>query len=86
MDFTGISQKMDTLKEQVMINQFVMAAGCVPDQARQLLQKAHWEFEVCFTFSVLLYHGDMYVVLVSCGALVCVSTDPSLNTSHATTE
>lgn len=45
-DFARNSRKMDNLKQQVMINQFVMAAGCVPDQARQLLQKAHWEFEV----------------------------------------
>lgn len=40
---------MDNLKQQVMINQFVMAAGCVPDQARQLLQKAHWEFETALS-------------------------------------
>lgn len=38
--------KMDALKEQAMINQFVMAAGCARDQARQLLQAAHWQFEV----------------------------------------
>ena len=38
--------KMDTLKEQAMINQFVMAAGCARDQAKQLLQAAHWQFEV----------------------------------------
>jgi hypothetical protein len=37
---------MDTLKEQVMINQFVLAAGCARDQAKQLLQSAHWQFEV----------------------------------------
>ncbi|PIK39264.1 putative UBA-like domain-containing protein 1 [Apostichopus japonicus] len=40
---------MDSLKQQVMINQFVMAAGCVPDQARQLLQKAHWQFETALS-------------------------------------
>lgn len=38
---------MDTaLREQVMINQFVLAAGCAREQAKQLLQSAHWQFEV----------------------------------------
>lgn len=37
---------MDSLREQVMINQFVVAAGCAHDQARKLLQAAHWQFEV----------------------------------------
>lgn len=37
---------MDSLREQVMINQFVLAAGCARDQAKQLLQAAHWQFEV----------------------------------------
>lgn len=34
------------LREQVMINQFVLAAGCAREQAKQLLQAAHWQFEV----------------------------------------
>lgn len=38
--------QMDSLREQVMINQFVVAAGCAHDQAKQLLQAAHWQFEV----------------------------------------
>ena len=38
--------KMDGLRQQVMINQFVMAAGCARDQAKQILQAAQWEFEV----------------------------------------
>lgn len=37
---------MDELKHQVMINQFVVTAGCASDQAKQLLQAAHWQFEV----------------------------------------
>lgn len=38
---------MDTpLREQVMINQFVLAAGCAREQAKQILQSAHWQFEV----------------------------------------
>lgn len=40
---------MDSLREQVMINQFVLAAGCARDQAKQLLQAAHWQFEVSTT-------------------------------------
>ena len=35
-----------SLCPQVMINQFVMAAGASREQARQLLQSAHWQFEV----------------------------------------
>uniref|UniRef100_A0ABD2XL31 C2H2-type domain-containing protein n=1 Tax=Trichogramma kaykai TaxID=54128 RepID=A0ABD2XL31_9HYME len=36
----------NTLREQVMINQFMLAAGCASEQAKQLLQAAHWQFEV----------------------------------------
>lgn len=39
---------MENLREQVMINQFVMAAGCPRDQAVQILQAAQWQFEVKF--------------------------------------
>lgn len=42
-----MSVNMDELKHQVMINQFVLTAGCAADQAKQLLQAAHWQFEVC---------------------------------------
>ncbi|NWT52206.1 UBAD2 protein, partial [Erythrocercus mccallii] len=34
---------MEELRHQVMINQFVLAAGCAADQAKQLLQAAHWQ-------------------------------------------
>lgn len=37
---------MENLREQVMINQFIMAAGCTRDQAVQILQAAQWQFEV----------------------------------------
>jgi type II secretory pathway pseudopilin PulG len=48
---------MDSLREQVMINQFVLAAGCARDQAKQLLQAAHWQFEVFLTtFSFIIIH------------------------------
>ncbi|CAH1638701.1 unnamed protein product [Spodoptera littoralis] len=38
-----------TLREQVMINQFVLAAGCAQEQAKQLLQAAHWQFETALS-------------------------------------
>lgn len=38
---------MDELRHQVMINQFVLTAGCAADQAKQLLQASRWQFEVC---------------------------------------
>ncbi|KAJ7362145.1 UBA-like domain-containing protein 2 [Desmophyllum pertusum] len=41
--------EMDALKEQVMINQFVSAAGCAREQAKQLLQAAHWQFETALS-------------------------------------
>ncbi|XP_032442413.1 UBA-like domain-containing protein 2 isoform X2 [Xiphophorus hellerii] len=40
-----MSVNMEELRHQVMINQFVLAAGCAADQAKQLLQAAHWQFE-----------------------------------------
>ncbi|TRZ03038.1 hypothetical protein DNTS_028679 [Danionella cerebrum] len=40
-----MSVNMDELRHQVMINQFVLTAGCAADQAKQLLQAAHWQFE-----------------------------------------
>nr|XP_055040753.1 UBA-like domain-containing protein 2 isoform X2 [Misgurnus anguillicaudatus]XP_055041212.1 UBA-like domain-containing protein 2 isoform X2 [Misgurnus anguillicaudatus] len=42
-----MSVNMDELRHQVMINQFVLTAGCAADQAKQLLQAAHWQFEMC---------------------------------------
>ena len=43
--FTLKKTEMDSLREQVMVNQFVLAAGCAREQARQLLQSSHWNFE-----------------------------------------
>nr|XP_048313004.1 UBA-like domain-containing protein 2 [Myodes glareolus] len=34
---------------QVMINQFVLVAGCAADQVQQLLQAAHWQFETALS-------------------------------------
>ncbi|XP_042778738.1 UBA-like domain-containing protein 1 [Panthera onca] len=45
----AMSVNMDELKHQVMINQFVLTAGCAADQAKQLLQAAHWQFETALS-------------------------------------
>lgn len=50
-----MSVNMDELRHQVMINQFVLTAGCAADQAKQLLQAAHWQFEVIEERCVLLF-------------------------------
>lgn len=36
-----------SLRESVMINQFVLAAGCSREQAAQILAQAGWQFQVC---------------------------------------
>lgn len=46
---TFVFPRMESLREQVMINQFVAAAGCARDQAKQLLQAAHWQFETALS-------------------------------------
>ncbi|GLD48847.1 UBA-like domain-containing protein 2 [Lates japonicus] len=45
----AMSVNMDELRHQVMINQFVLTAGCAADQAKQLLQAAHWQFETALS-------------------------------------
>ncbi|XP_063097863.1 UBA-like domain-containing protein 2 isoform X2 [Cavia porcellus] len=45
----AMSVNTDELRHQVMINQFVLAAGCAADQAKQLLQAAHWQFETALS-------------------------------------
>ncbi|XP_023237394.1 UBA-like domain-containing protein 1 [Centruroides sculpturatus] len=37
------------LREQVMINQFVLVAGCGKEQAKQFLQASHWQFETALS-------------------------------------
>jgi len=46
-----MSQKMDNngLREQVMINQFVLAAGCSRDQAAAILAQASWQFQTALS-------------------------------------
>jgi hypothetical protein len=47
----------NALKEQVMINQFVLAAGCPRDQAAAILVQAGWQFQVLFHGCRLLNGG-----------------------------
>lgn len=42
-----LTPEMENLKEQVMINQFIIATGCHSEQAKQLLQASKWQFQVC---------------------------------------
>lgn len=46
-----MSQNMENngLREQVMINQFVLAAGCSRDQAAQILAQASWQFQTALS-------------------------------------
>lgn len=44
--FFVLERNMDALREQVMINQFIMVAGCAREQAKQILQASQWQFEV----------------------------------------
>ena len=44
--FFVLEENMDALREQVMINQFIMVAGCAREQAKQILQASQWQFEV----------------------------------------
>lgn len=58
-------QNVDSaLKEQVMINQFVLAAGCSLDQARQMLVDAQWQFERAlsnfFQEAPCCHHGNLH--------------------------
>lgn len=66
---------MDSLREQVMINQFVMAAGCARDQAKQLLQATHWQFEVCSNAIAYVQYLAMpkVVIRVFVSVHVCVT-------------
>lgn len=46
---------METLRKEVMINQFVLAAGCAREQAKTLLHNAQWQFEVSQIFYTYFY-------------------------------
>lgn len=49
-----VKLKMDDLKHQVMINQFVLAAGCLSHEAKTYLKSSHWQFEAALS----LYFGE----------------------------
>lgn len=51
--FLHVLTKMDALRQQAMINQFVNVAGCAVDQAKKLLQAGNWQFEVGFMFVLI---------------------------------
>ena len=59
---------MENLREQVMINQFVMAAGCTRDQAVQILQAAQWQFEVSI-FACSLAAMSGFLLGHHCGSI-----------------
>lgn len=40
---------MEQLKQQLLVSQFVLAAGCATDQAEQLLRAAHWQYETALS-------------------------------------
>jgi hypothetical protein len=42
------------LREQVMINQFVLAAGCSRDQAAAILTQANWQFQVHISIVIVV--------------------------------
>lgn len=66
---------MDNLREQVMINQFVLVAGCHAERAKQLLSAAKWQFEVCIGvwFAVLVH-------AIACRSKQCETTDTGFRT------
>ena len=54
---------MDSLKQQVMMNQFMFATGCQMDQAKQFLVASKWQFEVCFRFRMLFIFKMAHVYI-----------------------
>jgi len=50
----SLQPTMDNLREQVMVNQFVLVAGCHAEQARKLLSAAKWHYEVRAFFLFLV--------------------------------
>ena len=49
-DSTRMDSNTEILRRQIMVNQFVNAVGCSPDQASQILQSAQWHLEVSRLF------------------------------------
>ncbi|KAM4698535.1 UBA-like domain-containing protein 1 [Rhinophrynus dorsalis] len=44
-----MSADMEQLKQQLLVSQFVLAAGCATEQAEQLLRAAHWQYETALS-------------------------------------
>ncbi|XP_075686859.1 UBA-like domain-containing protein 1 isoform X2 [Rhinoderma darwinii] len=44
-----MSGDIEQLKQQLLVSQFVLAAGCATDQAEQLLRAAHWQYETALS-------------------------------------
>lgn len=44
-----MTQNIEALRQQIMVNNFVMAAECNEDQARKLLQASHWQFQTALS-------------------------------------
>ncbi|KAM8961144.1 UBA-like domain-containing protein 1 [Pelodytes ibericus] len=44
-----MSSDMERLKQQLLVSQFVLAAGCATEQAEQLLRAAHWQYETALS-------------------------------------
>lgn len=60
---SNLLYNMDSLRNEVMVNQFVMVAGCARDQARQLLQGANWQFETALS----MFFQEAAVACNNCG-------------------
>ncbi|KAM4025350.1 UBA-like domain-containing protein 1 isoform 1-T3 [Anomaloglossus baeobatrachus] len=44
-----MSGDIEQLKQQLLVSQFVLTAGCATDQAEQLLRAAHWQYETALS-------------------------------------
>lgn len=64
---------MEGLREQIMINQFVMAAGCAREQAKQILQASQWQFEAALS----IYFQEVAVVHPSHSAMAAPTNTPA---------
>jgi len=64
---------MEGLREQVMINQFVMAAGCASEQAKQILQASQWQFEAALS----IYFQEVAVPHNNSSAMIAPTNTPA---------
>ena len=54
---------MDSLKQQVMMNQFMFATGCQMEQAKQFLTASKWQFEVRNLAVNIFKMADVYILI-----------------------